>query len=239
MFVRAQLRRLKAGKAVGLDNLPARLLKDAADTVAKPLTIILNASLQSGRVPDDWKAARVIPLFKKGKAEDMDNYRPISILPVLSKILEGAVHRQLYHHLQQHNILSPYQCGLRKCHSTEFAALSFADTIRRGIGQGQLTGAVFIDLRKPFDTVDHGLLHMSCISQPLGPESRNAPRPHAAASNYIHSFLGVLRFCLLGLMSVSFSCHCLHCTNHRREHSQDNESHSLIGLFPRRECMSL
>ena len=54
-------------KAVGLDNIPARLLKDAADTVAKPLTIILNASLQSGRVPDDWKAARVTPLFKKGK----------------------------------------------------------------------------------------------------------------------------------------------------------------------------
>ena len=77
------------------------------------------ASLQSGRVPDDWKAARVIPLFKKGKAEDIDNYRPISILRVLSKILERDVHRQLYHYLQQHNILSWYQCGFRKCHSTE------------------------------------------------------------------------------------------------------------------------
>ena len=105
-FVWAQLCRLKAGKAVGLDNIPAQLLKDAVDTVAKPITIILNASLQSGRVPDDRKAARVIPLFKKGKAEYMDNYRPISLLPVLSKILEGAVHRE---HLRQHNILSPYQ----------------------------------------------------------------------------------------------------------------------------------
>ena len=88
-FVRAQLRRLKAGKAVGLDNIPARLLKAAADNVAKPITIILNASLQSGRVSDDWKAARVIPLFKKGKAEDMDNYRPISILPVFPKFWKG------------------------------------------------------------------------------------------------------------------------------------------------------
>ena len=157
-FVRAQLRGLKAGKAVGLDNIPARLLKDAADIVSRPLTIIINTSLQSGRVPDDWKDARVIPLFKKGKAEDMDNYRPISTLPVLSKILERAVHRQLYHYLQQHNILSPYQCGSRKCHSTEFAALSFADTIRRNIDQGQLTGAVFIDLRKACDTVDHDVL---------------------------------------------------------------------------------
>ena len=187
-FVRAQLLRLKAGKAVGLDNIPARLLKDAADTVIKPITIILNASLQSGRVSDDWKAARVIPLFKKGKAEDMDNYRPISILPVLSKILEGAVHRQLYHHLQQHNILSPYQCGFRKCHSTEFAALSFADAIRRDIDEGQLTGAVFIDLRKAFDTVDHGLL-LDKLTTVLvsGPE-------HVWFTDYLRSRTQVVEF---------------------------------------------
>ena len=54
-----------------------------------------------------------------------------------------------------------------------------------------------------------------------------------------HSFLGVLRFCLPGPMSLSFSCHCIRCTNHRREHSQENESHTLIGLFPRKECMSV
>ena len=114
-FVWAQLRGLKAGKAVGLDNIPARLLKDAADIVTRPLTIIINASLQSGRVPDDWKAARVIPLtiiinaslqsgrvpddwkaarviplFKKGKVEDMENYRPISILcPCFQKSWKG------------------------------------------------------------------------------------------------------------------------------------------------------
>ena len=91
-FVRSQLRNLKSGKAVGLsDNIPARLLIDAADIVAKPLTQIINFSLQSGTVPKNWKAARVVPLFKKGKAEEMDNYRPISILPTVSKILERAV----------------------------------------------------------------------------------------------------------------------------------------------------
>ena len=88
----------------------------------------------------------------------MDNYCPISLLPVLSKVLERAVHFQLYNYLQQHKILSPYQCGFRKCHSTEFAALSFSDNIRRNMDQGQLTGAVFIDLRKAFDTVDHAVL---------------------------------------------------------------------------------
>ena len=157
-FVSSQLRRLQARKAVGLDSIPARLLIDSADIIAGPLTVIINKSLTSACVPQDWKAARVLPIFKKGKADDMDNYRPISILPVLSKILERAVHQQLYRYLQRYSILSPYQCGFRKSYSTEFAALSLADTIRRNIDQGRLTGAVFIDLRKAFDTVDHTLL---------------------------------------------------------------------------------
>ena len=157
-FVMSQLRSLKSGKAVGLDRIPARLLKDSADIVAKPVAFIINTSLRTAQVPSDWKSARVIPLFKKGKADEMDNYRPISILPVLSKVLERAVHIQLYKYLQQNKILSTYQCGFRKCHSTEFAVLSFSDNIRRNMDQGQLTGAVFIDLRKAFDTVDHAVL---------------------------------------------------------------------------------
>ena len=65
------------------------------------------------------------------------------------------------------------------------------------------------------------------------------PNPTRLLQTDIHSFLGVLRFCLLGPMSLSFSCHCIRCTNHRREHSQQNESHTLIGLLPRKECMSV
>ena len=129
-----------------------------ADIVVTPLTIIINASLRQGRVPDDWKSARVILLFKKGKTENLDNYRPISILPTVSKLLERAVHKQVGDYLREHNILSPYQCGFRKHHSTEFSALSLADTIRRNIEQGQLTGAVFIDFQKAFDRIDHHLL---------------------------------------------------------------------------------
>ena len=65
------------------------------------------------------------------------------------------------------------------------------------------------------------------------------PVPTRLLQTDIHSFLGILRFCLLGLMSLSFSCHCIRCTNHRRGHSQENESHTLIGSFPRKECMSV
>ena len=124
---------MKTGKAVGLDHIPARLLKYSADIVATPLAHIINTSLLTARIPSDWKSARVIPLFKKGKADEMDNYRPISILPVLSKVLERDVHFQLYNYLQQHKILSPYKCCFRKCHSTEFAPFSFCDNIRRNM----------------------------------------------------------------------------------------------------------
>ena len=82
-YVRSQLRGLKPCKAVDRDYIPARLLVDSADIVAKPLIVTINISLQSGVVPSEWKPARVIPLFKKGEADDIDNYRPISVSPVV------------------------------------------------------------------------------------------------------------------------------------------------------------
>ena len=104
----------------------------------------INASLRQSKVLDAWKAAQVIPLFKKGKVEDVNNYRPISILSAASKLLEKAVHVQLCAFLCENKILSPYQYGFLKLHSTESPALPFADTIRRNIHQGYMTGAVFI-----------------------------------------------------------------------------------------------
>lgn len=106
-------------------------------------------------MPKEWKYARVTPLFKKGVATDMDNYRPISVLSVASKVLERVVHDQLYSFLNEQKLLSPFQCGFRRNHSTESATIAFSDFIRRGIDQDLLTGAVFIDLRKAFDSVDH------------------------------------------------------------------------------------
>ena len=108
-----------------MDDTPPRLLKDSAAIITKPLTVIINASLRQSKVPDAWKAASVIPLFKKRTRKCMDNCRPISILLTVSKLLERAVHVQLYDYLREHNILSSYQCGFRKQHCTDFAALSF------------------------------------------------------------------------------------------------------------------
>ena len=143
---------------MGLDNIPPRLLKDASAMVTKPITAIINASLSQSKVPDEWKAGYVIPSFKKGRKDNVDNYLLISILPAISKLLERVMHTQLVSYLEENHLLSPFQCVFRKQHSTTFAALSFADKIQRNIDQGFMTGAVFVDLRKAFDTTDHSIL---------------------------------------------------------------------------------
>ena len=101
-----ELKNLKRKKATGLDNLPTGLLKDAAGVIAKPLTFIINLSLETGVVPTEWKMAKVIPIFKSGSMAEIDNYRPISILPTLSKILEKMVHKRLMKHLEFNSINS-------------------------------------------------------------------------------------------------------------------------------------
>ncbi|PFX34701.1 RNA-directed DNA polymerase from mobile element jockey [Stylophora pistillata] len=111
------------------------------------------------KVPDDWKAANVIPLFEKGRKDDVSNYHPVSISPtIITKLLERVVHTQLASYLQENHQLSPFQCRFYKQPSTTYAALSFADTIQRNIDLGFMVAAAFVDLRKAFDTIDHSIL---------------------------------------------------------------------------------
>ena len=148
-FVHRQLRLLKTSKGTGLDGIPARLLKDAAPSISAPLTAIINLSISSAVLPEEWKYARVVPLYKDGDKKCMDNYRPISVLLVASKILERAVQIQLLQHLDKSSQLSPFQCDFRKNHFTQDAVTYFTDCIRKGIDEGCVTAAVFVDFRKP------------------------------------------------------------------------------------------
>ena len=143
---------LKPSKATGLDNINARLLRDSSDVIAQPLTKIMNASLTSGIVP--WKEARVSPIYKSNCPTCPSNYRPISILPVCMKLFEKAIQKQLVDYLTDNSILCPQQSGFRKCHSTQTATIDVTDFILSNMDKGNLTGAVFIDLKKAFDTVD-------------------------------------------------------------------------------------
>ncbi len=108
-----ELLSLEDGKAVGLDGLPPRLLRLAAPAIAAPLTRIFNMSITSGILPDEWKTAKVVPIHKKDSTQDRDNFRPISILSTLSKLLETHIHISFYNFLKTNNLLHLAQSGFR------------------------------------------------------------------------------------------------------------------------------
>ena len=115
-------------------------------------------SIKSGIVPNPWKTAKITPIYKSGKTNLPENYRPISVLPVLSKLLERAAHMQLLDFLEESELLNNCQYGFRKHRSTKLAATLLCDKIRREMDNGKFVGAVFIDLSKAFDTIGHGIL---------------------------------------------------------------------------------
>ncbi len=152
------MRELRPSTSCGVDGLSSRILKAADPSLLQPLKFILNLSLAKSSFPEDWKVGCVTPLFKEGDASNPSNYRPISILPALGKILERVTHTQLYQYFTVHNILSPCQSGFRKSHSTTTCLVDFLDNIYQNIDRGEACGVLFLDLRKAFDMVDHTLL---------------------------------------------------------------------------------
>jgi hypothetical protein len=158
VFVEHQLKQIKKNKSTGLDNLPAQLIKDSATAISKPITFMINLSLRTAIVPTKWKKSKIVPIYKSGPADKEENYRPISILPILSKLMEKAVHHQLLEYLENHKLLTNYQFGYRKRKSTQSASTLLTDNIRKSIDKGELVGSVFVDLTKAFDTISHDLL---------------------------------------------------------------------------------
>ncbi|PFX32978.1 Vacuolar protein sorting-associated protein 33A [Stylophora pistillata] len=153
-----ELKKLKWKKATGLDNLPPGLLKDAAGVITKSLIFIINSSLATGVVPTEWKMAKVIPIFNFGSMAEIDNYRPILILPTMSRILEKTVHKQLIKYLEFNGFPHEHQFGYRRNRSPELAVTLFTDIIWKEADGGKATGAIFIDLSKVFDTISHSVL---------------------------------------------------------------------------------
>ena len=109
-------------------------------------------------MPDKWKVAKIIPIHKKGDKLDFNNYRPISILPCASKIMERVVQKQLLQYLKSHSLLSRNQSGFRPKHSTLTALATVTDDWFHSIDKGEYTGTIFVDLQKAFDMVDHLIL---------------------------------------------------------------------------------
>ena len=145
-------------KATGTDNIGARLLKLAAPYIAEDITFICNKSISSSCFPDKWKEAKVSPLHKSGPHEDLNNYRPISVLPVLSKVLERHVSDSLTKYLNENELLHRTQSGFRTNHSCETALNFMTDSWLNAIDQGEMIGVVLVDFKKAFDLVDHDIL---------------------------------------------------------------------------------
>jgi len=155
---------LSHSKATGLDVIPARFMMDGAAVIAGPLTHIINLSLIQGRVPDDLKLARVVPLYKKSDKTDVGNYRPFSILTIISKIFERVVYDQIEQYLVEKNLLYQFQSGFRRGFSTESCLIHLSDFIRFEMDKGHMIGMVLHDLHKAFDTVNHDILLMKLQS---------------------------------------------------------------------------
>ena len=149
---------LSASKASGMDQISARILKIASHVIVPSLTSIFNQSIRTGIFPTDWKSARVTPIHKSGERCKMSNYRPISVISIVARIMEKLIHNQIYEYLIKSNLLSTSQHGFRPLHSTCTALLDITNRWYQNMDIGQLTGVVFLDLRKAFDTVNHEIL---------------------------------------------------------------------------------
>ena len=142
----------------GHDGISNKLLKTIKGDISQSLTIIINQMLTTGIFPDDFKLSKVIPLFKKGDSSLLTNYRPISLLPTISKIFERVIHDQMYEYFNKFKLLAEQQYGFRKQHSTEYAAVKLIDHVSREMEAGKIPANVYIDLSKAFDTLTFDIL---------------------------------------------------------------------------------
>lgn len=157
------IRKLKL-KQCSLDIMPTWMLKEHAAITAPVLTSIINASTRSGEVPEALKEAVVTPILKKPSAnpEDLANYRPVSNINVIGKILEQVVANQLRMHLQDNALLEPLQSAYRPQHSTETALAKVYNDLTAALDEKKMAILLLLDLSAAFDTIDHGILLKRC-----------------------------------------------------------------------------
>ena len=153
--VAKMLRHIKAHKATGPDEIPARLLKVAADQLAPMLTTIFQASYNQGTVPTAWFQADVVPVFKKGDPAAPSNYRPISLTAICCKLMEHIMQSNIMRHLDSHSILNYAQHGFRKKRSCKTQLLMVTADIHKALDNNLQMDGILLDLSKAFDKVPH------------------------------------------------------------------------------------
>ena len=152
------IKNLNIRKAVGPYSLPNHILKEFSKLFSAPISKIFNLSLEFGVFPQKMKIAKIIPFFKKEGILDCNNYRPISLLPNISKIFETLIHNRLSRFLEENKCLFSKQFGFRSKHSTTHTLIDLTETIRKALDDDEFACGVFLDLQKAFDTVNHKIL---------------------------------------------------------------------------------
>ena len=149
------LKGLRPFKATGPDEVPANTLKQAAESLAPYLTRMFQLSLDEGKIPDEWRKANIVPIFKKGEKHQPSNYRPVSLTSIACKLLEHIIHSTVMDHFDRHNILCDEQHGFRSRRSCETQLVVTLNQIAKNMDQGHQTDIILLDFSKAFDKVPH------------------------------------------------------------------------------------
>ena len=153
------IRRLNSNKANTFKNIPPNILKtkEVLDIISEPIRDIWNIEMvERGVFASNLKVADISPIYKKLENVFVKNYRPVSVLPILSKVFERIMDSQIEEYIKQY--LSPYLCGYRKGYETQYALLAMIEKWKRCLDKHGYVGAVLMDLSKAFDSINHELL---------------------------------------------------------------------------------
>ena len=149
---------LKSKRSCGIDGLSTKILKHVCSGLVPCLTHLINLSFDTGIFPQSLKIAKVIPIFKKNDPTVMDNYRPISLLPAISKVFERSMANQVMQYFEDNHLFYDGQYGFRPNRSTEMATLELVDRIQQDLARNLFPCCIFMDLSKAFDTINHEIL---------------------------------------------------------------------------------
>ena len=162
--VEKAMKKLIKSKATGIHNIPNKILKDSCQVIAPFLTDIFNFSITSKIFPDDLKVGKVSPVQISGDRDDLNNYRPITVLPTIARVFQRLLYGQRYTCLAENKLLGNQQFGFRSIHSTALALGKSVNKWLMNVDNGKLNSVVVLDIKKAFDTVDHKILlqKLSC-----------------------------------------------------------------------------